>query len=76
MRQKAPSSCRTTVNLVKTSGIPSLTGSAQWESLEEAIRAKEIALLRERLGDDLEGQYELDRAMPPDEIVKLALTSY
>jgi tetratricopeptide (TPR) repeat protein len=51
-------------------------GSAQWETLEKAIRAQDIAVLRERLGDDFERHYESGRAMPPDEIVKLALTSY
>ncbi len=48
--------------------------SDQWDILEGKIREREIAVLRERLGDDFERLYAEGLAMPHDEIVKLALS--
>ncbi len=48
-------------------------GSDQWEVLEERIRAQDISVLQDTLGDEFERCYALGRAMPHGEIIKLAL---
>ena len=44
-----------------------------WEPLEAGIRARSIATLRERLGDDFERLYAEGLSMTHDEIIKFAL---
>jgi predicted ATPase/class 3 adenylate cyclase len=49
--------------------------SDQWEPLEESLRLRDMAVLRERLGEDFDRHYAAGRAMAHGEIVKLALSS-
>lgn len=44
-----------------------------WEPLEAGIRARDIAILRERLGEEYERLYAEGVSMPHDKIIKLAL---
>ena len=53
-----------------------LAGSDQWESLEASLRAQDIAVLRDRLGDDFERLYADGLALPPDQIIRLAVSAY
>ena len=46
----------------------------QWESLEGKIREQDLAVLRERLGDDFERLYAEGLTMPHNEVIKLALS--
>jgi hypothetical protein len=48
--------------------------SDQWEIFEGKIRERDIAVLRERLGDDLERLYAEGLTMPDGAIIKLALS--
>jgi tetratricopeptide (TPR) repeat protein len=48
--------------------------AAQWEVLEETLRAKDIGRLQEELGSEFEPLYAKGLSMPQSEIVKLALT--
>jgi Tfp pilus assembly protein PilF len=48
-------------------------GTDQWEVLEERIRAQDITVLRDQLGESFERCYATGRSMPPGEIIKLAL---
>jgi non-specific serine/threonine protein kinase len=48
-------------------------GSDQWEVLEERIRAQDISVLQDTLGDEFERCYATGRAMPHSEIIKLAV---
>ena len=53
-----------------------LSGSAsQWEMLEARIRAQDIAVLSERLGQDFERFYAKGLNMPHDEVIRLALSN-
>jgi hypothetical protein len=45
-----------------------------WEIWESKTRARDIATLRERLGEEFELLYEEGLAMAQDEIIRLALT--
>jgi hypothetical protein len=48
-------------------------GSDQWEDHEERIRAQDISVLHDKLGDEFERCYATGRAMPHGEIIKFAL---
>ncbi len=48
--------------------------SDHWEILEGKLRERDIAVLRERLGDDFERLYGEGLTMPHDEVIKLALS--
>ncbi len=49
--------------------------SDQWEGLEDAIRAREIAVLRGRIGDDYDRLHAEGQRLRRDEIIKLATES-
>jgi hypothetical protein len=46
----------------------------EWETLESRIRERDLETLRDRLGEEFEPLYARGRAMPHDEIVRLALS--
>ncbi len=50
-----------------------LATSEVWEYFEVRVRARDVTILHERLGEDFERLYAQGFAMPHDEIIKLAL---